>query len=334
MTRETRVNWGRLRSDVESALRSSGLFPAQVRVDGRVHLLECGRGHRNYLFRVATDGPAHPACEPSYVLRIPAPVTDGRAGRESADRLRREAATLQALASADPAFATPRFVCFVQGAAISEDAFIETALPGLGFDFLRDQLGDPCRIIEMIAGVARGVHQLPVERFPFLPGHASSRAHVLARLAGLDPDFIARDPDAAACVAWIRAHLPEDRPAVVLHGDLLPQNLLWDLGSERVGVVDWEFAAIGDAAYDLAITTRGNAKLLGVGSGLRRLVAAYRAAGGVALAPADVIQYELLMHLGWLEQSLQAVREGRQSGYSIEDRRRQLRAILRRARAR
>jgi thiamine kinase-like enzyme len=43
-----------------------------------------------------------------------------------------------------------------------------------------------------------------------------------------------------------------------LHGDLLPQNLLFTIPDDReIAVVDWECAQIGDAAYDLAIVTRG-----------------------------------------------------------------------------
>ena len=57
-------------------------------------------------------------------------------------------------------------------------------------------------------------------------------------------------------------NLPEDGSSTVLHGDLLPQNLLLAIEDDSVGdpeiaVIDWECAQIGDAAYDLAIVTRG-----------------------------------------------------------------------------
>jgi thiamine kinase-like enzyme len=43
-----------------------------------------------------------------------------------------------------------------------------------------------------------------------------------------------------------------------LDGDLLPQNMLFGVRDDReIDVVDWERAQIGDAAYDLAIVTRG-----------------------------------------------------------------------------
>jgi aminoglycoside phosphotransferase len=40
--------------------------------------------------------------------------------------------------------------------------------------------------------------------------------------------------------------------AVAVHGDFGPQNLLFDADCHVVGVVDWEFAHIGDAVEDLA----------------------------------------------------------------------------------
>lgn len=45
--------------------------------------------------------------------------------------------------------------------------------------------------------------------------------------------------------------LPQRNPAVLLHGDFWPGNLLWQDGW-LVGVIDWEDAAIGDPLADLA----------------------------------------------------------------------------------
>ena len=75
---------------------------------------------------------------------------------------------------------------------------------------------------------------------------------------------------------WILDHLPEGRPSTVLHGDLLPQNLLFDhSGNAKILVIDWECAQIGDPAHDFAIVTRGVRKPLGATDGLRRFVECY-----------------------------------------------------------
>ena len=70
---------------------------------------------------------------------------------------------------------------------------------------------------------------------------------------------------------------------MLLHGDLLPLNLLWGRETDELGVVDWESARIGDPAYDLAIVTRGHAKPFGClpqpGAATVRT--------GLAAAPAD-----------------------------------------------
>jgi aminoglycoside phosphotransferase (APT) family kinase protein len=121
---------------------------------------------------------------------------------------------------------------------------------------------------------------------------------------------------------------------VLLHGDLLPQNVLWDWKTGGVGMVDWEFASIGDAAHDLAIVTRGHEKLFGEADGLRRLIEAYRRAGGVAIEAADVVNHELLLVLRWLEESVRAERKQRREGHPSAYWRNQIRAILRRARSR
>lgn len=45
--------------------------------------------------------------------------------------------------------------------------------------------------------------------------------------------------------------LPPRHPAVLLHGDLWPGNILWQEG-RLVAIIDWEEAAIGDPLADLA----------------------------------------------------------------------------------
>lgn len=156
--------------------------------------------------------------------------------------------------------------------------------------------------------------------------HADAGAHLAAKQTFLGERFLREDPNAVDAFAWIRAHQPTEHPAVLLHGDLLPQNILIGLVSQRSGVVDWEYARVGDPAYDLAIVTRGNRKLLGIDRGLHRLLVAYREAEGAPIEPEDVVVWELLLVLRWLYKAQQDERYGQ----SPEFYRNQLRAILRR----
>jgi aminoglycoside phosphotransferase (APT) family kinase protein len=45
--------------------------------------------------------------------------------------------------------------------------------------------------------------------------------------------------------------LPRHNPAVVLHGDFWPGNILWK-DKQLVAVIDWEDAALGDPLADVA----------------------------------------------------------------------------------
>jgi aminoglycoside phosphotransferase (APT) family kinase protein len=103
---------------------------------------------------------------------------------------------------------------------------------------------------------------------------------VLEELNVLPGSMFKEFVEAALVREWILCNLPpEGRTSTVLHGDLLPQNLLFTIRDDReIAVVDWECAQIGDPAYDLAIVTRGVHRPLGVANGLQRLVLFYNEA--------------------------------------------------------
>ena len=84
---------------------------------------------------------------------------------------------------------------------------------------------------------------------------------------------------------------------------------------------------MGDPAYDLAIVTRGAGKPFQVSGGLDRLVDAYLSSGGQELSKKEVHIYELLLCLGWYEQSLDRSKGGHGPGQYLN----KLRSLLRRA---
>ena len=327
MRRRPRTDWYALRSAVEEALRRRASFPPSTRIAGRVRVLDAGLNHENFAFGVEADEPL-PPCAEGFILRrlLHHPGDD----EGSLDRLRTEVETLQALESLPHDFDTPRFACFVPEPAGVTRAFIESAVTGVPLSLLTNSADGRCAAIDAIAQVAAGVHRLPVASFPFLPGHADAAAHLASELEALDDGLLRAEPEAGAAMEWIGARRSNNRPAVLLHGDLMPQNVLMGLGTERLGVVDWEYAKRGDPAYDFAIVTCGSRKPLGVSGGLSRLVAAYRAAGGAAIEPADVAVWEALLALRWLRDAIRDTSERRHDGQGPEFYRNQLRAILRR----
>jgi aminoglycoside phosphotransferase (APT) family kinase protein len=113
----------------------------------------------------------------------------------------------------------------------------------------------------------------------------------------------------------------------LIHGDLLGQNILLD-PDEVPAVIDWEYAKLGDPAYDLAIVTRGAKKPFAIDRGLERLLDAYANIRQCRIAAHEVHFYELCLVARWFRDAL----DGNDSGGSVESRWRQLDNVFARAR--
>lgn len=103
-------------------------------------------------------------------------------------------------------------------------------------------------------------------------------------------------------------HVDAHDPPTLVHGDLLGQNILrrFDGDSPSFGVIDWEYAQVGDPAHDLAILTRGSQRPFGVPDGLPRLLDAYNARGKIPLGRADVRFFELALTVSVYADMLEA----------------------------
>ena len=172
-----------------------------------------------------------------------------------------------------------------------------------------------------------------------LPSVRTEQAYVLqllqSRLGEIDGDLFAEFPLADQVHDWVANYLPSDDQTCVLHGDLLPQNLLHDWQSTSdsegvVAVVDWEMAQIGDPAYDLAIVSRGNQKILGEKDGLQMLLDKYAKFSGRKISLADVRVHELLLILHWLEESWREHQKPKPSGHGPEYYEAKLQSLFRR----
>jgi aminoglycoside phosphotransferase (APT) family kinase protein len=198
-------------------------------------------------------------------------------------------------------------------------ALVYRFLRGIEFDLRAGTQGGvrPWEIATAIHGLDTGALGA------LLPGHATRRAHALAAVEKYLA--CAREPALAAACAWAMAHLPPDRPAALLHGDLLGQNILLCPG-EPAAVIDWEYACLGDPAYDLAIVTRGAKDPFKTAGGLNKLLDAYRKHGGDVTATA-VHLHELCLVASWYRDA----RKGRGGEAQAQQYLAQLRNILRRA---
>lgn len=327
-----RTNWYWIRLTIESSLNQCGKFPASVKVKGKIEWIEGGLFHNNYRFFVEGNGLTNEWKEKPLLLRLSSQKDTGRSQDDSLKYLNREAKTLRVLKKVGFRFSTPEFICMAKDDSGNTVGLIETWIWGIPLPFYKRSIHHD-RIIPSIAEVAVAVHQLPPDKFRHIETHPDSRTHVLSLLGSLSPEVFAQYPAAHRSRDWILSHLPEKRHATVLHGDLLPQNLICgeQRGEWKISVIDWEFAIIGDPACDLAIVTRGDRKVEGKGNALRLLIDFYKEAGGTELSISDIHIHELIMFLNWLWDSAESRRKAQHGGHGPEYYLKRLESLLHRA---
>ena len=106
---------------------------------------------------------------------------------------------------------------------------------------------DDAFFIETIANQLKNIHMVNTDNLPKLPLRVDPLEGLL--------DYLPKKDN------WIeiREYIKElsfekyNEDFKLLHGDFWPGNLLWK-SHNIVGVVDWDYAAIGDPLYDLAVS--------------------------------------------------------------------------------
>jgi aminoglycoside phosphotransferase (APT) family kinase protein len=287
----------------QAAVQRYPLFENATVEIGKIQRLGTGANHQNYLFWVKTNPPRGGVRDRIFVLRRMEPAHPEAPPQRAC--LRNEALTLQELSTLPLSFNVPKVVGFAEIDPGEGEAAVQTVVLGVVLETYRRIPDRAPFMIDTIAHVAKAVHHLPIDSFSHLPHYADSRSHVTSRLQELSESLCREEPDAQNALHWIEDHLPADRPAVLLHGGLEAQNMLWDQPRNRVGVINWEFARIGDPACDLAMVTRGNLKLFGCQNGLKKLLRKYLEAGGLPITAVDVINHELILTLSWFHGALQ-----------------------------
>lgn len=193
---------------------------------------------------------------------------------------------LQALNARRLPFRVPRAL-----GALRDDGgliLVEDALSGVPLDLRAGSQGN-VQPWKEIGWVAAAIHSLPLAELPAgLFNSVDCRSYAESQARSVTGD----DAELRDARDWMLEHLPPAEPGVLLHGDLLGQNVFLGI-DETVGVIDWERAEVGDPAYDLAVVTRGARKPFQHPNGLARLLEEYAAAGGRTFAPSRVWFYEL-----------------------------------------
>jgi len=322
-----RTDWSCLRLLIESNLNDCEISSAPVKVDGRIDWIESGLSHENYRFWLAGDEWQ----DRPMLLRLNKSKTTGCSERGTVDITIKEAETLKVLTRIGFKYETPEFICMVKDEFEEPKGFIETIVHGIPIGSYRGKIHED-KVLPGIVDVAAAVHRLPTNQFEHLGSYGNSKAHVEILLDRLPRDLYKEFPSAQKAKEWIGAvRLNRGRP-VVLHGDLLPQNVLSDPEDRfRLSVVDWEYAKIGDPAYDLAIVSRGNRRVLGKENGLKRLLKLYMEAGGQDITLSSVMAHELILVLNWIWESSESIKKGKQRGHGPEYYEQKMISILKRA---
>jgi aminoglycoside phosphotransferase (APT) family kinase protein len=318
--RKSRTEWGGLCRLIESTLREVSDFGPKVRAEGRLRASHDGFCHDNYLFMAGGR---------ELVLRIGKRFGSLLTTKENRERMKREAETLRCLAKCAFPFSVPELISTVKDERGVIIGMIESSVDGIPLSKSQHGVAGGSRL-EMIAEVAARVHELPVNCFGHLPACEDSVSHVEEALAEVPAIAFEGWPIANVVREWIRAHLVK-RPAVVLHGDLLPQNVFWDFHeSEGISVIDWECARVGDPAYDLAIVTRGARQPLKEKGGRERFLERYNEISGAALPMRAVQIHELILQLLWLGEAAESEAKGKLEGHGPLQHAQTMTAMLRR----
>jgi thiamine kinase-like enzyme len=189
-----------------------------------VDLEPLGGGITNRNFKVVCDGEA-------YVLRI--------GGRDTELLGIDRAAEHEATQAAAAIGVGPEVVAFVEAEGVLVTRFIQ------GRVVPEDELRRP-EMLSEVAATLRTIHRGPPLRARFDAFRVVESYQAVAAARGVDaPDY-----------AWaheLSARIEQERgrqPAAPCHNDLLNANFIHD--GERLRIVDWEYAGMGDVFFDLA----------------------------------------------------------------------------------
>ncbi|HSC23104.1 MAG TPA: phosphotransferase family protein [Casimicrobiaceae bacterium] len=212
----------------------------------------------------------------------------------------------------------------------------------------RSVVGRAFFVMERLPGIAAG-HRLTRE--PDLVPDPDALAHALGanlarlhaigpRVAGLDVLSPASDDPARNAIGeyrayldrledaypalecglrWCDVHAPKARAVTLVHRDYRTGNYLVD-GGRLSGVLDWEFAGLGDPREDLGwFTARcwrfaAPEREAGGIAALEPFLDGYESVAGWRIARADLDYWQLMAHLRWAIIALQQARRHRAGG--------------------
>jgi hypothetical protein len=159
--------------------------------------------------------------------------------------------------------------------------------------------GESRAVLESFMGALGTLHRVDTDILD-LPGLARPQAaadHALCDLAlweGLASGLAAPDPMLAFALAWLKGHAPSTvQRTVLVQGDTGPGNFVAEAG-RVTGLVDWEFAHLGDPMDDIAWLDMRSGETFGDVAERDRL---YEEASGLRVDEPAVRYYTVFVHL-------------------------------------
>ncbi len=165
----------------------------------------------------------------------------------------------------------------------------------------REQL--PQQLAEALAGI----HSVPLNQLPPLPGRDEQAHPALAGVTRLRRELDRADeahPAIELGLTWLHEHAPRDVERTLVHGDFRIGNLMIDEHG-LAGVLDWELAHVGNPAEDLGWPLirawrfgQDHLRLGGTGE-VEPFLEHYNQLSGRQLTPADLFYWELMGNVRW-----------------------------------
>lgn len=282
--RRTPAGWARAKHVLESA------FARYDAVEiGRVRKIGEGLSHQVFVAHVEVQ-PDPGGQSGAYAVYLPSRWAEPERRADP----KREIPLLARVAAQTDAVRVPNVIAIVP--TDDGDVVVRRYLEGIPLD-LRAGHQPGVQPWEVVGQVAATIHGIDVTGVPALAGYPTWREHALGEIAVLRDLAELREAE-----EWALENAPPAEPSVLLHGDLLGQNILLH-PSESPAVIDWEATMLGDPAYDLAIVTRGVRRPFQIERGLDRLLDAYGACSPRRIRASAVHLHELCLAGRWYREA-------------------------------
>jgi aminoglycoside phosphotransferase (APT) family kinase protein len=221
-------------------------------LSGPIAIQQFPRGHSNLTYLIEVGG------RELVLRRPPRGAKQIRAGHD----MRREYTVLSRLRPVWPKVPRPLFHCPESESPLGAEFYVMERVPGLILRGSRMPDGlphDPATMERLSSTVVDTLVELhaidPVQAgladFGKPTGYMARQVEGwIERYARARTDDL---PDMERLALWMRAHLPRDRPGVILHNDFKYDNLVLapQALNEVRAVLDWEMATLGDPLADL-----------------------------------------------------------------------------------